>query len=349
MVLPLFDGIIKDAEPLVNGFQTTDNVWICKALGSDIVGDDDNCGEATFVEIANGLDDVDTCNDDDTVPADGFGCQRSAGPDTICGNADDVSASSDWDGDMGDLEPCGPSTETSEGLGAFEFQIKFDHKLFQHPAIACNNDVVLDYCGRTVMGTVDVVTENWVLVGCASKANSDGDAFPGDPAASPYPGFSIAPRATLLVTVTFEIQPDLLARIRPTKDNGVRTDLLDENCELADTLGSPYNMAVEANGSNNAPAGGLTDDCGDLTLTIRMLEGDIDLNCAVDVVDDQMIAFRYGAAFGVLAYDSSSTWSRTRPGRLRRRHQDLQFARPQRLDLRGSDSVAAAAAPDPDP
>jgi hypothetical protein len=83
----------------------------------------------------------------------------------------------------------------------------------------------------------------------------------------------------------------------------VRADLLDENCEAADVFGSPYNMGVEPIGSNEADNGGLTDDCRDATLTIRMLEGDIDLDCDVDVVDDQLIAFRYGATFGVLTYD----------------------------------------------
>ena len=62
-------------------------------------------------------------------------------------------------------------------------------------------------------------------------------------------------------------------------------------------------MQVEQNGSNEAPSGGLTANCTDVTLTVRMLEGDVDLDCDVDVVDDQLIAFRYGAFFGVLTYD----------------------------------------------
>ena len=37
------------------------------------------------------------------------------------------------------------------------------------------------------------------------------------------------------------MQPDLLSRIRPAKENGVVSNLLDENCEKADTLGQPFN------------------------------------------------------------------------------------------------------------
>jgi hypothetical protein len=90
------------------------------------------------------------------------------------------------------------------------------------------------------------------------------------------------------------IQPDLFQRIRPTKDNGVVTDLLDENCEIADIFGMPFEGSVQ---------GGLTPDCGDATVTIRMLEGDVDLNCEVDVADDQAMAFRYGSFFGNLLYN----------------------------------------------
>jgi hypothetical protein len=98
----------------------------------------------------------------------------------------------------------------------------------------------------------------------------------------------------LAATVTVTIQPDLFQRIRPTKDNGVITDLLDENCEIADIFGMPFAGSVQ---------GGLTPDCRDATITIRMLEGDVDLDCDVDVADDQALAFRYGSFFGNLLYN----------------------------------------------
>jgi hypothetical protein len=49
--------------------------------------------------------------------------------------------------------------------------------------------------------------------------------------------------------------------------------------------------------------GGLVDICTDLHVTTRILEGDLNMDCEVDVEDDQMIAFRYGGFFGNLLYD----------------------------------------------
>jgi len=280
-------GIIDPADANPVG-----NIWLCKPIGGNPAGAPTvTCGLGVISELIDMVDDVDTCNDDDD--GDGEGCA-----DITC---DGISDSSDWDGDAQDLDCDGG--EIGEGLGAFEMQIKFDHKLFQHPTLDFSN-TVLDDTGRTVNCTHDIITENWVLFGCTTKANADGDGTPGEnPADYPDPGPSVDGGTNNLVTVLFPTQTDLLERLRPTKDNGVRADLLDENCEAADTLGSPYNMGVEPNGSNEADNGGLTDNCTDVTFTIRMLEGDIDLDCDVDVVDDQLISFRYGATFGILTYD----------------------------------------------
>ena len=62
-------------------------------------------------------------------------------------------------------------------------------------------------------------------------------------------------------------------------------------------------QALGAYGANTAPAGGLTQDCKDAALTIRMLEGDVNLDCTVNVLDDQSEAFRYGQFFGQLNYN----------------------------------------------
>ena len=73
----------------------------------------------------------------------------------------------------------------------------------------------------------------------------------------------------------------------------VRT-LLDENCELADVYGDPL-----ADGQGNLLQGilpgGQVEACTDATITVRILEGDLNLDCAVTIIDDQMIAYRYGA------------------------------------------------------
>lgn len=256
------------------------NVWVCKSNSGQPI----DCDLATITELIQMPDDVDACNDDDD--GDGKGCADTDG--------DGISDSTDWDGDPQDLDTDGG--ELPEGLGAFEFQIKFDHKIFRHPVFDFSN-TVLDDTGRVVNCTHQVVTENWVMVGCTSK-----DPTPGDGDNPAGPSVAAAP-PSVLGAVTFPVQPDLKERIRPTKDNGARTDLLDENCQAADILGSPYNATVDALGRTVAPNGGLTDNCTDVTLTVRMLEGDVDLDCQVTVLDDQLIAFRYGATFGTLNYD----------------------------------------------
>jgi hypothetical protein len=69
------------------------------------------------------------------------------------------------------------------------------------------------------------------------------------------------------------------------------------NCELVDRLGDPVEPYP------GYTSGGLTPDCGDAVITVRMLEGDVDLDCDVDIVDEQQLAFRYGTFFGSLFYD----------------------------------------------
>ena len=57
--------------------------------------------------------------------------------------------------------------------------------------------------------------------------------------------------------------------------------------------------------------GGLTATCGDLAVTVRILEGDLNLDCNVDVTDEQLMSYRYGAFFGSLFY---SKWFDIEPG-----------------------------------
>jgi hypothetical protein len=49
--------------------------------------------------------------------------------------------------------------------------------------------------------------------------------------------------------------------------------------------------------------GGLISECGDLSVTARILEGDLNLDCKVTVLDDQAIAWRYGSSVGSTRYD----------------------------------------------
>jgi hypothetical protein len=86
---------------------------------------------------------------------------------------------------------------------------------------------------------------------------------------------------------------DLRDDLFPGNDNGVVTIIKDNGCELVDVFGHPLLDSIN---------GGLTPVCEDLDITVRILEGDIDLDCDVDVVDEQLIAFRYGAFFGSVLY-----------------------------------------------
>jgi hypothetical protein len=128
-----------------------------------------------------------------------------------------------------------------------------------------------------VVCTFSIVLENAVRFGCVTT----GPVPPG-----PTGDFDLA-------QLDLIPHPDLVNDIFPGNDNGVPTVLKDNGCELADVFGHP------ALGSIN---GGLTPICGDLAVTVRILEGDMNLDCKVDVVDEQLIAMHYAAVFGGAYY-----------------------------------------------
>jgi hypothetical protein len=162
-------------------------------------------------------------------------------------------------------------------MGAWEIQIKFDHKVF-NVSIDPNEQLFID-AGRTPNCNVQVVTENWILFGCVSTG----------PVGSGPTGNGL-----VLATITLTPNEDLKFRLHPGNDNGVTRLILDENCEIADTLGHPLPGSIN---------GGLALECGDASVTVRILEGDLDLDCDVDVADEQLIASKYGTFFGNIFYD----------------------------------------------
>jgi hypothetical protein len=187
-----------------------------------------------------------------------------------------------------------------DGIGAFEFQIKFDHKIFDinlecvtlaDPGPDCTlldtatwdiqlstqllsgldgRNWSMDQCFRNV-------TENYINFACVSTGNGAG-----------YTGL------VDLAFVTVHPDEDLKFRLRPGNDNGIVRVILDENCELVDVLGHPVSGSI---------AGGLTVTCGDIAITVRILEGDLNLNCYVGLDDAQAIAQLYGMVFGLFLYD----------------------------------------------
>jgi hypothetical protein len=124
---------------------------------------------------------------------------------------------------------------------------------------------------------MSVVLENIVHFGCTTN----GPLPPGPTGTFDLASLELIPHA--------DLRDDLF----PGNDNGVVTIIKDNGCELVDVFGHPVAGSVN---------GGLTPLCGDLAVTVRILEGDLDLDCDVDVADQQLIAFRYGSFFGSLLY-----------------------------------------------
>jgi hypothetical protein len=224
---------------------------------------------------------------------------------------DDGEADDDFDGlvDEDDLNhellgagqcPAAPEEESLTGLdpaetaGAFEFQIKYNHKLVDlivrrtHWLYSTGR---IPFAGGTEAGSrpnggcsFSIISESDVRFGCVS-VDPDGGSI--DPGPTLDDGDVIAQIWTMPET-------DLVNRLTPGQYNGVKVDKLDENCEIADELGDPIDGALP---------GGATAVCDDAVIVYRILEGDTNLDCAVDVLDDQAIAFRYGAVFGNLLYE----------------------------------------------
>ena len=187
-----------------------------------------------------------------------------------------------------------------DGLGAYEFNVGYDNFVIQsiNPC-----DLVFGPTGAgATRGPVDeidglvnpdcspdpgtassgtctpsLILENLVQFGCTTSGQG-----PGPTGAMDLASLNLVP------------QPDLTNDLFPGNDNGVVTTLKDTGCELVDTFGH----AVQ--GSIN---GGLTPICGDLAVTVRILEGDVNLDCHVNLADEQMVAVRYGSYFGSLRYN----------------------------------------------
>jgi hypothetical protein len=293
-----------------NNLVDTDNLWLC--LSPDVDPDPDGPGDAdgdNIGDLGGG--------DGDPAPAT-VNCEyydRGAGQ--VVNNGA---------GRLVVFERLFNQFDT-HGAGAFEFQLKFDHKIFDveiFHGVDLNADgdcedngevqtednfdaCYLYQTGRVPVGSdfgegdiggceMTIVTENFILFGCVSK---DPDA--GDPELGPQGEDDV------VATIHISPEPDLKFRLTPGQKNGVLRTLLDENCEVADIWGDPLGTGVYIF-QREIPlpgivTGGLVETCDDLHVTVRILEGDLNLDCIVDVGDDQQIAFRYGSTFGNLLYD----------------------------------------------
>jgi hypothetical protein len=181
----------------------------------------------------------------------------------------------------------------ADGLGAYEFSVEYDNFVISsvNPTDVVFSTGITPYPGGWD-GVLDgegasrgpancsfsIVTENIVHFGCVTT---------GPLPAGPTGNMDIA-RLNLIP------HEDLADDIFPGNNNGVVTIIKDNGCELVDVFGHPTDGSVN---------GGLTPICGNLSVTVRILEGDLNLDCTVDVADQQLIGFRYGAFFGSLLYN----------------------------------------------
>lgn len=187
-----------------------------------------------------------------------------------------------------------------DGLGAYEFNVTYDNFVIQSinpcdivfgPTGAgasrgpvdevdgLNNPDCSPDPGAASPGTCapSFILENLVHFGCTTSGAAAGPVGAMD-----------------LASLNLIPHPDLANDLFPGNDNGIVTVLKDTGCELVDTFGHAVQGSVN---------GGLTPICGDLAVTVRILEGDLDLDCKVTVADEQDLAVRYGAFFGSLLYN----------------------------------------------
>jgi hypothetical protein len=166
-----------------------------------------------------------------------------------------------------------------DGLGAYEFSVEYDNFVIQS---VNPSDIVFAAGGAGASRgpancTMSLFLENVIRFGCVTT----GPLPPG-----PTGSFDLA-------QLDLIPHPDLVNDIFPGNDNGVPTVIKDNGCELVDVFGHPVLGSVN---------GGLLATCGDLAVTVRILEGDLNLDCVVDVIDEQLIAMHYAAVFGSNLY-----------------------------------------------
>ncbi len=191
----------------------------------------------------------------------------------------------------GDMDSDG----VTDGLGAHEFSVDFDNfvissvnptdvgfnpgPLTPHPD---GGDGVTDGEGAARGPSncaFSIVAEaGYLRFGCVTAG-----AVPGPTGDLDIARLNLVPHA--------DLADDLL----PDNGNGILTSVSNYNCELVDVFGHPVQGSIN---------GGILPVCGDLAVTVRILEGDVNLDCVIDVADEQAIAYRYASAFGDALYDS---------------------------------------------
>jgi hypothetical protein len=149
-------------------------------------------------------------------------------------------------------------------VAAFEFEVRFDQKY------VCVNLEPGQYAtdvGMTcfVLDKDSSQLEGIARIGCAFK----GKDLPKSDALE-------------LARIVVRPMPEVYHLIMPNQDNRLSVQIINQDCELADTQGHPI------------PKTG----CDDSDLSLRFLEGDVVSDCRVDVLDQQQLASRWLATVG---------------------------------------------------
>jgi hypothetical protein len=196
-----------------------------------------------------------------------------------------------------------------DGVGRYQYDVTFDSTVVN---VASFDLTLLGSTGRSVT--------------CGSSSISGGKQFwCQSQGSASQPGPLTKPNGSSGELATDRIDPNLSLvdptsnnfRIRPTKNNYLQTAVNDANCILNDISGN----AVPGSSTN-----GLLPYCYGASVKVRVLEGDLNLDCRVNILDEAALSFRYGASFSLFLY---SVWYDLEP-----RHpmdwdidiKDLQFA-----------------------
>ncbi|MCJ7491848.1 MAG: hypothetical protein MUP15_06820, partial [Dehalococcoidia bacterium] len=154
------------------------------------------------------------------------------------------------------------------GLGSFEFLIYYWGNIVN---VSVTEGPFLRSTGRSVVCPTPIAGENSLRFGCVSWGSEPGPSGSG-----------------VLAYIEVEPNPDLV--LRPTARNGFFVNLLNSrfDAELADEMSDP--IPVEAVGSAQ--------------ILVQALEGDVNYDCKVNVIDEQAVSVRYGTTFGIQPYDT---------------------------------------------
>ena len=113
--------------------------------------------------------------------------------------------------------------------------------------------------------------ENWLRFGCTSIGGQRGPTGAG-------------------VLAYLTVSPNRGLVIRPTARNGVLVQLINDSgqAELSDELGTPIQL----------------EEVTSATVLVRALEGDLNYDCYVNVIDEQSVSWRFGSRLGIWPYYS---------------------------------------------